>query len=500
MRSVLLPATVFALAIGCPLETIAQNPVPLPAYNVDPSQVSVSGFESGSSMAMQLGIAYSSRIMGIGAFVGHPYDCLRPGNLSNANCRYLNTPDILGLQANMNRWSGQEIDAVANIARQRIYVYAGANDFVTGPTVVGQTVKLYEAFATSGNIRHEVIAAGHTFPTDFDNPDSVGTTCQSGGVITPPLANCHFDGAHATLEWLYGPLKPRNDGTPTGSLLLVDQGAFVARDRGMDEVAWLYVPTSCQSGQGCRLHVFLHDCGQSYFNRGDAWFANYSGHSRWADTNSIVLLFPQTRPDTASPRGCWDTEGLYDLAYDQKAGTQTTALMAMVARITSGYRAAATMRAIEFRHAEWDHYFVTTKPDEIVKLDTGVFAGWVRSGEEFGVYPLDTAGTSNVCRFFSTSFAPRSSHFYTPRADECAAVKENPNWEFEGPVFAVTLPDAAGGCQTGTQPLYRLYNDGKGAAPNHRYTTSASTRSAMIGQGWIPEGVGPLGVIACVPV
>jgi len=75
-----------------------------------------------------------------------------------------------------------------------------------------------------------------------------------------------------------------------------------------------------------------------------------------------------------------------------------------------------------------------------------------------------------------------------------------PDAAWKDVVFAVAPPDAAGGCQTGTQPLYRLYNDGKGAAPNHRYTTSASTRSAMIGQGWIPEGVGPLGVIACVPV
>ena len=48
-------------------------------------------------------------------------------------------------------------------------------------------------------------------------------------------------------------------------------------------------------------------------------------------------------------------------------------------------------------------------------------------------------------------------------------------------------------------PLYRLYNDGQGGAPNHRYTTSPTVRAAMMGRGWTPEGMGSLGVIACVP-
>ena len=155
--------------------------------------------------------------------------------------------------------------------------------------------------------------------------------------------------------------------------------------------------------------------------------------------------------------------------------------------------------AIEYRHAEWDHYFVTASPDEIAKLDAGVFAGWARTGESFNVRALDVAGAANVCRFFSVSFAPKSSHFYTPDAAECAKVKANPDWQFEAEVFAFALPSAAGACGTGTLPLYRLYNDGQGGAPNHRYTTSLATRSAMVARGWISEGTGDLGVVGCVP-
>lgn len=47
--------------------------------------------------------------------------------------------------------------------------------------------------------------------------------------------------------------------------------------------------------------------------------------------------------------------------------------------------------AIEFRHAEWDHYFVTAIANEIAKLDNGTFAGWARTGQSFNVYPLNAA-------------------------------------------------------------------------------------------------------------
>ena len=104
-----------------------------------------------------------------------------------------------------------------------------------------------------------------------------------------------------------------------------------------------------------------------------------------------------------------------------------------------------------------------------------------------------------MCRFFSVSFAPKSSHFYTPSASECDVVKKSPDWSFEAAVFNVTLPAGDGACPGGTQKLFRVYNDGQGGAPNHRYTTDRDTFLAMQQLGWKPEGYGE-GVIACVPL
>jgi len=42
-------------------------------YNVDQTQISVSGFDSGADMATQLHVSYSSVIMGVGIIAGSKY-------------------------------------------------------------------------------------------------------------------------------------------------------------------------------------------------------------------------------------------------------------------------------------------------------------------------------------------------------------------------------------------------------------------------------------------
>jgi hypothetical protein len=156
--------------------------------------------------------------------------------------------------------------------------------------------------------------------------------------------------------------------------------------------------------------------------------------------------------------------------------------------------------AVEYYYAAWDYYFVTAFPDEIAVLDSGAFGGvWKRTGQTFQVWTDDGSGALATCRFFSTSFAPKSSHFYTPGAAECATLKTNPDWQFESVSFYLKLPDAAGACPGGTTVLYRLYNQGMGGAPNHRYTTDHLTFLQMQSLGWVFEGNGDTGAFACVP-
>ena len=160
-------------------------------------------------------------------------------------------------------------------------------------------------------------------------------------------------------------------------------------------------------------------------------------------------------------------------------------------------------RAIEYYHAAFGDYFITAAPDEIAGVDTFLPRDWARTGKSFMVWSEASAGLSPVCRFFSgQTFAPKSTHFYTAFAEECVVLKAGSVWEFEGEVFELQLPQGAPGqrtCPFGTAPLYRLYNNGQGGVPNHRYTNDLSVVSEMLAQGWVLEGEGQTLLFACTP-
>jgi uncharacterized delta-60 repeat protein len=159
--------------------------------------------------------------------------------------------------------------------------------------------------------------------------------------------------------------------------------------------------------------------------------------------------------------------------------------------------------AVEYFHAGQQHYFLTADVRELAWLDIAPSLGWARTGRSFRVWDAAVGTAHPVCRFWSDqTFAPKSSHFYTPYVHECEALRRGTAWRFEREAFFVRLPSGpagTGSCPEGSQPLYRAYNDGIGGAPNHRYTTDPALLDQMIAQGWIMEGEATTRVFACVP-
>lgn len=189
--------------------------------------------------------------------------------------------------------------------------------------------------------------------------------------------------------------------------------------------------------------------------------------------------------------------GQWLLAASASTGTTTGNTGLHVIRFR-GTADPARAPVVEFHHAGMDHHFYTANPDEIALLDRGA-GGWARTGLAFNAYANATGDRADVCRFFSATFAPKSSHLFTADPIECEAVKHYPAWTFEGIAFGSPLPDVNGNCAEGTRPVFRLFNNGQSGAPAHRLVADTTLQFAMISAGWLPEGYGDHRVTMCSP-
>ncbi len=177
-----------------------------------------------------------------------------------------------------------------------------------------------------------------------------------------------------------------------------------------------------------------------------------------------------------------------------------------LANIARAVPATALVEAIEFHHAGFNHYFVTSIAKEISDLDTGVHKGWARTGQKFFVITIggSVVDAVSVCRFYGKPEKGLDSHFFSASLQECNEVKQKfaDSWQFEADeVFKAYLPDTtSGACPAGTKSVYRLWNNRTDS--NHRYTTDVGIFAQMKSLGFVAEGYGSptLPVALCAPV
>ncbi len=312
----------------------------LPALALDPAQTTVSGISSGAYMAVQLHVAHSRDIVGVGAFAGGPFGCAE-GDLDRARFSCMEgEPDAARSVRVTREWArADRIDPVANLGRARAWLFSGYNDGVVRRPVTDALAHYYREFLPQGAVFYQTgLPAGHAQVT-LDH----GAGCRvTGGEF---IVDCDYDGAGQLLQFLYGALRPMRQGALEGDLRSFDQAEFVdgsLRAAGMAREGYVFVPDACARGRRCRLHVAFHGCQQHAGRIGDAFVRN-AGYNRWADTNGIVVLYPQTAATWSfpfNPKGCWDWWGFTGDAYATRDGVQVRAVKRMLERLAAGTAAA----------------------------------------------------------------------------------------------------------------------------------------------------------------
>ena len=96
------------------------------------------------------------------------------------------------------------------------------------------------------------------------------------------------------------------------------------------------------------------------------------------------------------------------------SGIRVFAISLAIFGLAAVSASAETVRAVEYYHKDFEHYFVTANPQEITLLDGGVFKGWWRTGQRYRVDDSPAPDLVPVCRFLLRSMRVRL-RISTPR-------------------------------------------------------------------------------------
>jgi hypothetical protein len=355
---------VFACLTPLSLPACGDEKGTLQPYNAAISESSVSGISSGGFMAVQFGTAWSSIIKGVGIVAGGPFYCAQatgsdfwngytaPILRATGPCMEGPPPDVhLFIDKADEKTASGEIDATSNLRHQKIYIFHGFNDTVVAQSVTDATAQFYRHYLSQegvGNLFYQTtLGAGHAQVLPYNERFGGLNACDLNQ--SPYINECGYDQAGVILQQTYGALNPPNYGKPTGTLKSFSQGRYTGSDEpaslSMGDTGYVFVPKECEPEQGaaCRVHIALHGCTQDVGDIGKLYIDD-SGYNAWADTNRIIVLYPQTvsRPlvglPPQNPQACWDwwSYVTHDDSHVTKSGSQIKALKAMLDALTAG--------------------------------------------------------------------------------------------------------------------------------------------------------------------
>jgi hypothetical protein len=398
-------ATLICTVLSATVPAAAQ-PLPLPSYNAPISESSISGVSSGAFMAVQFGTAWSSIIKGVGVVAGGPYWCAMAdgydalswywGPIWRATGACMKGPaselDVGAFTAKADaKAAAGEIDSLDNLKRQKIYLFHGFNDAIVAKAATDAAAAFYRHYLGNenrGNLFYQAsLGAGHSFVVASEQGATGLNECNENK--DPFIDRCDYDQAGIILQHIHGRLNPPNRGQVAGSLKTYDQSVYTKPYQpdalSLGDTGYVFVPADCERGDQCRVHVALHGCLQDTGEIGPR-FVEHTGYNAWADTNRLIIVYPQTRPSRRSPynpEACWDWWSYIDHkdSYVTKSGSQIRAIKAMLDALTKDATPPADSAVSS-----------ATAPDGLTVLDTS------ESGADLAWYPVPGATIYRVSR------------------------------------------------------------------------------------------------------
>nr|WP_168710927.1 PHB depolymerase family esterase [Ningiella ruwaisensis] len=308
----------------------------LSSLNLDLKQSSVSGLSSGGYMATQFHLSHSDIIVGAGIVGAGPYYCaLNDIAIALGQCVNKISNSITNepfIEAYERFLQDGLLASKESLTDDKVILIHGKHDTTVNRKAADLLARQYEQWLGETNFRYiSDKDFAHHMPTL-----NYGTDCKSSE--SPFIGNCDYDAAGEILNFIYDGLKTPVDDKANQSLFTLDvtelsdlSGSSIA------DKAYIYIPETCQKGQSCKLHVSFHGCNQSAEDVGST-YAAHAGFNRWAQSNDIVVLYPQVEKSMfmpLNPQGCWDWWGYTDENYANQKGPQIQAIRNIVNALAS---------------------------------------------------------------------------------------------------------------------------------------------------------------------
>ena len=328
-----LTASLCMTISACFAPTVFANSIP--QLTLAPS-VTVSGLSSGGYMAAQYHLAHAEQVSGAAILAAGPVYCAQ-NSLITALTDCLNkdssAPDLVAIEQYIStQRQHQKLAPTEQLQNDRVWIFHGSKDTTVYPKLGALLYQQYQQWIAPQNIvfiNDKPFA--HTFPTDRSDLGSCDVS------ESPFLASCGYDAAGALLTHLLGSVQTKSAKT-TGTMFTIEQPQSAAAGSSLANSGYLYVPTSCASGAACRLHVSFHGCKQNAEMVDDA-FINGTGLNNYADTNKLVILYPQTKKSSVAPlnpSACWDWWGATGEDYATRSGQQIDAVYQLIKTLQGG--------------------------------------------------------------------------------------------------------------------------------------------------------------------
>jgi predicted small lipoprotein YifL len=309
------------------------SPPPIKEFDADlKHRITVSGVSAGGFMAVQSHIALADRIGGAGIVAGGPYHCAQGDvQVALSECMTgegLNIEPLIGFTREAG--AAGDIAPVTELDSARVWIFHSPADSVVSPAAGRALMDFYRAFVAADQVAFvDDVETAHGWPT-LD----AGAACMEWG--GDYINDCDYDTAGAILQHLYGDFNARDPQAKPENLVETDMSAYFGSGSHVAESGYLYVPDSCRGNPGdCSLHIAFHGCVQGAEFIDDR-FAMQAGFNEWAESNHLIVAYPQIEKSLFNPKGCWDWWGYTDEDYDLRSGKQVAGVAAIIDSFVSG--------------------------------------------------------------------------------------------------------------------------------------------------------------------